>query len=94
MKAAFDKIAAGLEDAMAYAEGDRARARVATVDVKAVRERTKLSQDRFADAYRLPVATLRDWEQSRRTPDTGSMLYLKLIQADPEAVQRLLAKVD
>jgi len=41
MKSAFDKIAAGLEDAIAYAGGDTSRGGRATVDVKAIRAATK-----------------------------------------------------
>lgn len=35
MTKAFDKIAAGLRDAIAYAEGDKTRARVRTVQLEA-----------------------------------------------------------
>ena len=45
MTKAFDKIAAGLADAIAYAEGDTTKGRVAAGhDVKAMRAKTKLSQ--------------------------------------------------
>lgn len=93
MKSAFDKIAAGLEDATAYARGDVTRGRVATVDAKAVRARTKLSQEKFAAAFRVPVGTVRDWEQGRRQPDSGSALLLKMIEADAKGVQDIIAKV-
>lgn len=93
MKSAFDKIAAGLEDAIAYAEGDTSRGRVATVDVKAVRAKTKLSQDKFAAVFHIKPATVRDWEQGRRQPDTVSATYLKMIDADAAGVQQILQKV-
>lgn len=93
MKSAFDKIAAGLDDAVAYASGDTSRGREATVDVKAVRARTKKTQPAFAEAYRFPIGTLRDWEQGRRAPDTGSATLLKMIAVDPEAVEKIIAKV-
>lgn len=93
MKTAFDKIAAGLNDAIGFAEGDTARARFATVDVRTVRARTKLSQAKFADTYRLPVGTVRDWEQRRRSPDSGSAVYLQMIEADPVAVRNLVSKI-
>ena len=52
-----------------------------------------LTQGEFSKKYRLPIGTVRDWEQHRREPDTGSKLYLSMIQADPEAVEKILAKV-
>lgn len=94
MKSAFDKIAAGLNDAIAFAGGDSARARVSKpVDIKAIRESRALSQRDFSEKYRLPVGTVRDWEQHRREPDTGSKVYLSMIEADPDAVERILSKV-
>lgn len=93
MKSAFDKIAAGLEDAIAYAKGDESRGRVAGVDVAAIRAATGKTQAAFATSYRLPVGTVRDWEQQRRTPDSGSLVLLKMIAADPEGVAGIIAKV-
>jgi len=94
MKDAFDKIAAGLGDAIAYAEGDVGRVQIAKViDIKAIRAARGLSQGEFSRRYRLPLGTLRDWEQHRRTPDTGSKLYLAMIEADPEGVEEIIAKV-
>jgi putative transcriptional regulator len=92
MKSAFDKIVAGLDDAIAYAGGDKTRGREATVDVKAIREANKMTQAAFAQTYRLKLAAVRDWEQGRRLPDTGSVTLLKMIQTDPQAVRRIIAK--
>jgi putative transcriptional regulator len=95
MKSAFDKIAAGLGDAIAFAEGDKARGReVKAVDVKAIRATLKQTQPEFARTFRLPLRTVQDWEQHRREPDTGSRLYLAMIDADPEGVQKIIAKVE
>lgn len=94
MKTAFDKIAAGLDDAIAYAAGDKSRGREATVDVRAVRATTRKTQPQFAAAYRFPIGTLRDWEQGRRQPDTGSATLLKMIAADPDGVARIISKVE
>ena len=94
MKSAFDKIAAGLNDAIAFVEGDQTRARFAkVVDVKGIRETWNMTQGQFAKAYRLPIGTVRDWEQHRREPDTASKVYLSMIEADPDGVQKILAKV-
>ncbi len=90
----FDGIVAGLGDAIAYRKGDTSRARLANgPDVKAIRERTKLTQDQFAVTFKLPLGTVRDWEQGRRQPETGSRLYLRMIEADPAAVRSILANM-
>jgi putative transcriptional regulator len=93
MSKAFDKISAGLEDAIAFARGDASRGRVAKpLDVRAIRSATKKTQKEFADAYQLPVGTVRDWEQNRRHPDAPARVLLSLIQAEPETVEHLVAK--
>lgn len=90
----FNGIVAGLGDAIAFARGDEARGEVvAGPDVKAIREGSGLSQSAFARTYRFPVATLRDWEQRRRRPDTGSATLLRMIQADPKGVEGIMAKI-
>jgi putative transcriptional regulator len=92
MKSAFDKIAAGLDDAIAYAEGDASRGRVAApLDVRAIRAATNKTQREFADAYRLPIGTLRDWEQKRRVPDAPARVLLAMIQTAPDQVERIIA---
>jgi putative transcriptional regulator len=37
--------------------------------VKALRQRLGMTQTEFAEAFHLPITTLRDWEQRRSTPD-------------------------
>jgi len=93
MGKAFDKISAGLEDAIAFAQGDTSRARIAKpIDVRAIRARTKKSQLAFAKAYHLPVGTVRDWEQNRRQPDAPARVLLSLIEADPARIEELIAR--
>ncbi|MGT2516861.1 helix-turn-helix domain-containing protein (plasmid) [Sphingomonas panni] len=91
MKSAFDKIAAGLEDAIAHADGEANRGRVAApIDVAAIRKRTGKTQQQFARAYHLPVGTVRDWEQRRSQPDAPARVLLGLIGAEPETIERLV----
>jgi len=60
------------------------------VNVKKLRERLGLTQDEFAATYRIPVGTLRDWEQRRKNPDATARTYLIVIDKDPKAVAALL----
>lgn len=91
MKSAFDKIAAGLDDAIAHANGEPGRGKVAApIDVAAIRKRTGKTQDQFARAYHLPLGTLRDWEQSRSQPDAPARVLLSLIGAEPDTIEKLV----
>ena len=60
------------------------------VNVKRLRERIGMTQEEFAVAYRIPVGTLRDWEQRRKNPDATARAYLMVIDRDPKAVAALL----
>jgi putative transcriptional regulator len=60
------------------------------VNVKELRERLGLTQEAFAAAYRIPVGTLRDWEQRRKNPDAPARAYLTVIARNPEAVAEWL----
>ena len=62
-----------MQQAAAHADGRKSPGmRVTTVkipDVKAIRKALHMSQHRFAALYRIPLPTLKNWEQGRRAPD-------------------------
>ena len=60
--------------------------------VKVLRQRLDMTQLQFADAFHLPITTLRDWEQHRSTPDAPARALLLAIERDPEMMRRLLAE--
>lgn len=89
----FAGIVAGLKDAIAFVQGDTTRGRiVAGPDVKAIRAKTKLSQVKFAEKLRVPVGTVRDWEQHRRSPDAPARTLLGMVDADPKAALALIER--
>jgi putative transcriptional regulator len=61
-------------------------------NVKKLRERLGLTQEKFAATYRIPIGTLRDWEQGRKHPDAPARAYLTVIARNPEAVASLLGQ--
>ncbi|MGH7035876.1 MAG: helix-turn-helix domain-containing protein [Stellaceae bacterium] len=97
-KKAFDKILAGLKDMEAHLAGDKSRAVIHVVrvpeeiDVRALRKRLKLSQAQFAAKFGLDARALQDWEQKRRKPDRSTRVLLTVIDKEPKAVERALAK--
>ncbi len=60
--------------------------------VKVLRERLGMTQVEFAEAFGLPVSTLRDWEQQRSKPDAPARALLRAIEREPETMKRLLAR--
>jgi putative transcriptional regulator len=59
-------------------------------DVRGLRERLKMSQQAFANTYRIPLATLKGWEQGRRQPDATAAAYLSVIERLPREARAAL----
>jgi putative transcriptional regulator len=92
-KKTYDKIIAGLEDAIAHADGDESRGiahMLPDVDVRAVRKKLGLSQDKFALRFGIPTSTLRNWEQGHRKPEGTARILLAVIGRYPKMVERVL----
>ncbi|MBI2570277.1 MAG: helix-turn-helix domain-containing protein [Candidatus Schekmanbacteria bacterium] len=58
--------------------------------VKLLRQRLGMTQSEFAEAFLLPIGTLRDWEQGRSAPDAPARALLRAIERDPDTMRRLL----
>ena len=85
-------MAAALSDPDAQPLDSETLARMRRISpVKALRRRLGLTQVEFAEAFGLPVSTLRDWEQHRSTPDAPARALLRAIDREPETMRRLLA---
>jgi putative transcriptional regulator len=59
--------------------------------IRSVREKTGLSQAKFAAAYQINLARLRDLEQGRTHPDSALRAYLTVIAQRPDVVATCLA---
>jgi putative transcriptional regulator len=82
-----------LGEARGHAEGRAGSARVHVVevpDVRAIRRKLHLSQQEFAQKYRIPLPTLRNWEQGRRQPDAPAAAYLHAIAMRPREISEAL----
>ncbi|MGH8865805.1 MAG: helix-turn-helix domain-containing protein [Burkholderiales bacterium] len=55
-------------------------------DVAEIRERTGLSQSRFATLLGVSVRTLQDWEQGRRAPSGAARTLLLVADRNPRAL--------
>lgn len=74
----FDVSAEALE------RGQRARI------IRRTRSDLGLTQAEFAARFRVPVGTLRDWEQARATPPDFALAYVRVIARFPEMVAEAL----
>ena len=89
------KIMEGAREALAYVRGEIELETYTvevpgTVDVKAIRARSGLSQSQFAGSYGFNVRTLQDWEAGKSQPPSAVRAYMIVIDRAPAAVAEAL----
>ena len=85
-------MAAALSDPDAQPRSAAQLARMKhTPRAKLIRRALGLTQEEFAARFRIPLGTLRDWEQGASEPDQAARAYLTVIARDPKAVTKALS---
>jgi putative transcriptional regulator len=56
-----------------------------------LRKQLHMTQTEFARALRIPIATLRNWEQGRVLPDPAARSLLAIVARNPRAALKALA---
>jgi putative transcriptional regulator len=90
----FDELIASLGEVLALTGdgqslGDGLQIPYA-IDVAAIRNKTGLSQTAFARRIGVPVGTIRNWEQGRRSPQGPARILLALLDRNPKIVEETL----
>ena len=80
---------------MAYVRGDKSKGRAhaiinSEIDVKSVRSKIGLTQEKFAETYGLSLSTLKKWESGIRQPEGAAKAYLTVIAQQPTVVKDAL----
>ena len=91
--AMFKELLESVEQMDAIAQGKQKTSRqfeYPEPEVRAIREKTGLSQSRFAMLIGVSKRTLENWEQGRRHPTGPAKALLKIVDADPENAIRAL----
>ena len=89
----FNELLASVQEMDDIVQGKKAAARVTKFpepEVKLIREKVGLSQNRFAMLIGVSKRTLENWEQGRRHPTGPAKTLLRILDADPEHVVRTL----
>jgi len=95
MGKAFEGIQAGLTDAIEHSKGKKSKVvehSPEEINVKAIREKTGMSQQRFCAAFGISLGTLRHWEQGLRSPRGAARVLLKVVQKNPRAVMKAISE--
>lgn len=100
----FDELMESLEDAAAFAKGDRSRAREVkpetpvpihsyqAKDVVRTRKELNLTQSALAAAIGVSTRTVEAWEAGRNVPSGAAGRLLYLLDGDHSLLERLTAK--
>ena len=94
MSKAFEEISAGLDHAIEHARGKSRSVivhKAEPIDVKAIRKKTGMSQQRFCATFGISLGTLRHWEQGLRSPRGPARVLLKVVEHDPNAVVQAIS---
>ena len=89
----FDELLASVQEMDEIVQGKKAAVQVTEFpepEVKCIREKTGLSQVRFASLIGLSKRTLENWEQGRRHPTGPAKALLRIVEADPQHALRAL----
>jgi putative transcriptional regulator len=89
----FNQLVDSLQEAVEIQNGTKQASRkfvYSTVDVKAIRTKLKYSQSQFAMMIGVSLRTLQNWEQGRRHPDGPAQALLRVVDKNPEAVEKAL----
>ena len=89
----FDELLASVQEMDEVVQGKKAAAQVTEFpepEVKFIREKTGLSQMRFASLMGVSKRTLENWEQGRRHPTGPAKALLRIVEADPHHALRTL----
>lgn len=90
---AFVSIRQGLNEALEFSKGNASNSVIhefTAIDVKDLRVKIGMSQNEFASAFGISVATLRHWERGDRTPQGPALVLLNVVAKEPQAVLRAL----
>ena len=89
----FDSIKQGMTQAVNHAEGKDdfiKQHKFDNVDVKNIRAKLNMSQGDFAKTFGINIKSLQNWEQERKHPSGASLVLLKVIDKNPNAVIQAL----
>ena len=85
-------LADGSEQSLQRAPANSSSGEADAVYARGVRARTKLTQAEFAARIGVPVETVRNWEQGKRTPRGPARALLKVLDRAPDVAFAVLRR--
>ena len=97
-------ILSGLRDLVEFYQGDTnsvetVKVTTNAVDLRAIRRKLQITQEKLAEVYEIPLGTIRNWEQGRRQIEGGTrslpllIELIDIINSDPEISLKIRQKI-
>jgi len=93
-KEMFDELLESIQEMDGIVKGNRTASRsfdFPDPEVKSIRDRLGVSQEKFAVLLGVSKRTVENWEQGRRHPTGAARSLLRIVEADPEHALRALS---
>lgn len=93
-KEMFDELLESIQEMNEIVKGNKAASRsfdFPDPEVKTIRDRLGVSQEKFAVLLGVSKRTVENWEQGRRHPTGAARSLLRIVEADPEHALRALS---
>lgn len=95
----FSELMTGMQELKDHQEGEitlkshkvtkRAPVTIAPQELRDVREKLNLSQAVFAHYLHTGETTYQNWEQGRARPNAQAVLFIRMVQQNPETLKAL-----
>jgi putative transcriptional regulator len=90
-KRRFDRLVASLQDVRSHVVSGDFSGRISKIsieaeDIRAVRRRSGLTQQQFAETFGIGLGTLQKWERGERRPSGAAKSLLRVMQTNLPAV--------
>lgn len=94
-KQRFDRLLGSLEEVRRHVAGGRFAGRISEIEVgpdevRAVRQRSGMTQSQFATTFGIGLGTLQKWERGERYPSGAARSLLLVMKADLSGVVKAL----
>ena len=92
-KEMFEELLGSVRETGAILRGQRKPSRrivIRSSGVRAIRERTSLSQSEFAHLFGVSVKTIQNWKQDRRRPTGPAAALLRVISHEPQLAMKAI----
>ena len=94
----FERLVESLDEVRTHVATGRFAGRISKIevaagDIRAVRQRSGMTQQQFAATFGIGLCTLQKWERGERRPSGAAKSLLRVMQADLPSVVKALEVV-